>query len=76
MELGKIGIWRHVVVGVSIALCAALALLGFVGGGSRDERFEAKQVTVRPEGDDGVRVREVVDIDFGTNDRRCDDQEE
>jgi uncharacterized membrane protein YgcG len=70
VELGKIGIWRHIVVGVSIALCAALALLGFVGGGDRDERFEAKQVTVRPEGDDGVRVREVVDIDFGTNDRR------
>ena len=36
----------------------------------RPESFDSKQVTIWPEGDDGVRIREVVDIDFGWNERR------
>jgi hypothetical protein len=63
--LGRIGIWRHLVVLVVVAACAGLAGLGVVGG--RGERFDAKQVTVQPAGRDGVRIREVVDQDFGTN---------
>lgn len=40
-----------------------------MGGGTHEERFDAKQVVVSPEGADGVRIREIVDQDFGTNDR-------
>lgn len=42
--------------------------MGFLGGGVHEERFDAKQVVVMPAGD-GVRVREVVDQDFGTTQR-------
>lgn len=53
---------------------ALLGLVGIVGAGDhgllRSEHFDAKQVTVRPDGDDGVRLREVVDIDFGLDERR------
>lgn len=45
-----------------------LVMVGLIGGGSHDERFDAKQVVVTPVGD-GLRIREVVDEDFGTNDR-------
>ena len=44
-------------------------LAGVLGGGLHPERFDAKQVLVTPAGGDGVRVREVIDQDFGTNDR-------
>ena len=67
--LGKIGAWRHVVVASSIGGTALLAATGVIGRGNVDERFESKVVTVEPAGDDGVRIREVVDQDFGTNDR-------
>ena len=43
------------------------------GGVFRPEHFDAKQVTVAPAGGeypDGVRIREVVDIDFGLVERR------
>ena len=33
------------------------------------ERYDAKQITVAPDDDDGLRIREVVDIDFGTEQR-------
>ena len=46
-----------------------LVLAGLMGGGTYEERFDAKQVVVSPEGADGVRIRETVDQDFGTNDR-------
>lgn len=46
-----------------------LTLLGLIGGGKRVERFDGKQITVQPSGVDGVRVREVVDEDFGNNKR-------
>lgn len=67
--LGRLGWWRHVVVAVVIGVCSLLALIGVIGGGLRDERFDAKQITVSPAGGDGVRIREVVDQDFGHNDR-------
>ena len=42
--------------------------MGVLGGGRHDERFDAKQIVVSPVGD-GVRIREVVDQDFGTFNR-------
>ncbi|MCU1365411.1 MAG: hypothetical protein JWN39_1050 [Ilumatobacteraceae bacterium] len=67
--LGRLGIWRHLVVLIAIAGCATLAFFGLIGGGNRKERFDAKQITVVPSGADGLRVREVVDEDFGTQRR-------
>ncbi len=65
---------HHLLVGASIALTTVLVGFGVIGAGDesliRPEHFDAKQVTVWPDGDDGVRVREVVDIDFGLNERR------
>jgi hypothetical protein len=40
-----------------------------IGSGNHDERFDAKVVSVQPVGADGVRIREVVDEDFGSKDR-------
>jgi uncharacterized membrane protein YgcG len=70
MELGRFGWGRFVAVGVAVALMVGLAAFGLVGAGNRAERFDAKQVLVQPIGDDGVRIREVVDQDFGSNERR------
>jgi uncharacterized membrane protein YgcG len=65
--LGRIALWRHALVVLAVGACAALAGFGIIGGGS--ERFDAKQITVRPVGADGVRIREVVDQDFAAKDR-------
>lgn len=55
------------------AAAVLLGATGWAGAGRqhplRGERFDAKQITVSPSGDHGVRVREVVDIDFGRHDR-------
>lgn len=67
--LGRLSPWRHVVVAVAVFGCSLLALIGIIGGGLRPERFDAKQVTVQPDGVDGVRIREVVDQDFGRSKR-------
>ena len=67
--LGEIGVWRHVVAASAIGGTALLAATGVIGGGDIGERFESKVVTVQPAGSDGVRIRELVDQDFGTNDR-------
>ncbi len=40
-----------------------------IGAGNHPERFDAKTVYVQPAGGDGVRITEVVDEDFGSNDR-------
>ena len=58
--------WRHVVVGASAVVAPGLVALGLLGGGIHDERYEAKQIVVAPIGDDGVRITETVDDDFGT----------
>ena len=77
--LGKVKWWRHAIVGLAIALMAVLAGIRVIGAGDnalfRPEHFDAKQVTVWPvdevqSGGDGIRIREVVDIDFGINERR------
>ncbi len=66
--LGSFGMWRHGVVAATVLGGSALVLTGFIGS-ERDEVFEHKQVTVQPAGDDGVRIREVVDVDFRQADR-------
>jgi hypothetical protein len=72
--LRTVSFWHHLFVGMAIASMAALAGFGVIGAGDesliRSEHFDAKQVTVWPDGGDGVRVREVVDIDFGLTERR------
>jgi uncharacterized membrane protein YgcG len=64
--LGRRAPWRHAVVVLVVAAGAVLAWTGIIGAGSA--RFDAKQITVRPTGVDGIRVREVVDQDFATDD--------
>ncbi|MBG7606121.1 MAG: DUF2207 domain-containing protein [Actinobacteria bacterium] len=75
---GGVRWWRHVIVGLAIVVMAVLAGIRLIGAGDdallRPEHFDAKQVTVWPAGIDegggeGVRIREVVDIDFGINER-------
>jgi uncharacterized membrane protein YgcG len=48
---------------------AVLAGTGVIGGGVHPERFDAKTIVARPDGD-GIRITEFVDIDFGSQDRR------
>ncbi|HWM21044.1 MAG TPA: hypothetical protein VNO51_15240 [Ilumatobacteraceae bacterium] len=67
--LGRRARWRHAVVVLVVAACAALAWFGVIGDGDRSERFEAKLVTVQPAGERGLRIREVVDQDFGRSNR-------
>jgi len=66
--LGKLGSWRHVVVGGTIGATTLAAGLGIIGE-DHAERFDAKQVVVSPVGTDGLHVREVVDQDFGNRRR-------
>jgi uncharacterized membrane protein YgcG len=68
VELGKLGGWRHAAAGAAVVVCSGLALLGVIGD-KHAERFDAKQITVTPRGDDGLTIREVVDEDFGSSDR-------
>lgn len=67
--LNPVGSLRHIAVGGSLLVGPFLVLAGLMGGGTHEERFDAKQVVVSPIGTDGVRIREVVDEDFGTYDR-------
>ena len=66
--LGSLAGWRHGVVAVTVLGGSALALTGLIGS-DRQEHIENKQIVITPAGDDGVRIREVVDEDFGRNDR-------
>ena len=72
--LNRIPLWRHVIVGLVIVVMSLLAGFRLIGAGAdsaiRPEQFDAKQVTVAPDGADGLRIREVVDIDFGVEARR------
>lgn len=68
--LRSIGAARHVGVGLVVAGAATLGFTGVVGSERREERFDAKQVVIAPSGADGVAIREVVDIDFGAEERR------
>jgi uncharacterized membrane protein YgcG len=67
--IGQFGAWRHAVVGVSILAGAGLTAAGIIGVPPQPERFDAKQVVVAPAGPNSLRIREVVDVDFGDNDR-------
>jgi hypothetical protein len=67
--LGRIPIWRHLVLAVVVVVLSVLGFAGVIGAGNHPERFDAKLVIVRPSGADGVRITEVVDQDFGSNDR-------
>jgi len=66
---GRLGIWRHLLVLLAVGLCAVLARFGLIGAGNHEERFEAKQISVLRSGDEGLRIREVVDQDFGSQRR-------
>jgi len=66
--LNPITKWRHAVVALSALLTPLVVLMGLAGDGYWPERFDAKQVVVTAVGD-GVRIREVVDQDFGTTSR-------
>jgi hypothetical protein len=72
--LRTVPFWKHLLVGLAIGAMTLLAGFGVIGAGDesviRPEHFDAKQVTVWPDGADGVWVREVVDVDFGVNERR------
>lgn len=65
---------QHLLVAFAIAVTALLAGFGVIGAGDeallRPEHFDAKQVTVWPDSNGGVRVREVTDVDFGSSARR------
>lgn len=66
MALGRLGKWRHVLAALVVLVITILALTGVIGRGNHPERFDAKLIVVEPSGADGVRIREVVDQDFGT----------
>lgn len=66
--------WRSYRAWLTVfVLAVLLGATGLAGAGRqhplRGERFDAKQITITPSGNFGVRVREVVDIDFGRHDR-------
>lgn len=66
--------WRvHRAWVVVFATAVVLGATGLAGAGRlhplRGERFQSKQFTIQPSGENGVRVREVVDVDFGRHDR-------
>lgn len=61
--------WRHLAVGASVLIAPVLAAFGLLGGGIHPERYEAKQIVVAPSGNDGLRITELVDDDFGTTER-------
>ena len=67
--IGQFGAWRHTVVGGTIAAGSALAFAGVIGTPTYPENFDARQVVVAAAGADALRIRSVVDQDFGSNDR-------
>jgi hypothetical protein len=68
------GVGRHLTAGLAVVGVSALSAFGAIGSGDqgllRSEHFDAKQVTIAPSGGDGIRIREVVDIDFGLVEKR------
>ena len=55
---------------VVLAIMVGLVIAGAAGAAKYPERFDAKQIIVTRDGERGLRVTEVVDIDFGSFDRR------
>jgi uncharacterized membrane protein YgcG len=68
--LERVSLGHHLAVGGVVAGCAVLALFGVIGEPNREERFDARHVTVSPAGGDALRIREVIDQDFGSAQRR------
>ncbi|MEZ5271565.1 MAG: DUF2207 domain-containing protein [Ilumatobacteraceae bacterium] len=66
--LNPVGALRHLAAAAAAAAAPVLVVAGVLGQGVHPERFDAKQVVVAPLGD-GVRIREVVDQDFGNHQR-------
>ena len=66
--LGKISTGRHLMVGVAIAVVAALAGFGVIGP-RNEEHFDAKTVVIERQGDQALRITEYVDIDFAGDQR-------
>lgn len=57
---------RRSIAAFLVAGVAILAAVGWLGSPALPERFDAKTIVVRPEGADGLRVTEIVDLDTGT----------
>jgi hypothetical protein len=61
---------RHAVVAGAVGATTALAGFGVIGAGDHPERYETWQTVIQPAGDDGVRIVETFDQDFGSEERR------
>lgn len=64
MRTVKVG--SHIAVAASILVVALLAALGFIGENRREEKIEQLQVAVTAADENGVRITETIDYDFGT----------
>lgn len=67
-SLAKLAPWQHLVVGGSAAAVGIAAFTGIIGE-DRPEHFDAKQVVIAPIGENGLRITETVDQDFGEQQR-------
>lgn len=69
--LGRISVWRHVPVVLTIALLTMLAGCGLIAG-KHPERFDTWHVVIEPwpeEGPNALRITETFDQDFGSHER-------
>lgn len=57
----------HLVVALSVVIVAFLALAGVIGEAHHPEKIEQLQVVVSGAGENGVRITETIDHDFGTS---------
>lgn len=60
-------IWSHLIVVLSVLVVGVLAAIGFIGQNHHSEKIEQLQVVVSGDGDNGVRITETIDQDFGSN---------
>jgi len=66
--LARTAPWHHLAVGGAAAVVGVAGFTGVIGE-HRPEHFDNKQVVVMPAGADGLRIVEVVDQDFGEQQR-------
>jgi uncharacterized membrane protein YgcG len=67
--IGRISWVRHAVVVLAIGIITVLTAAGVIGAGDHPEKFDQWQSVVQPVGDDGLRVVDTFDQDFGSTDR-------
>ena len=67
--LRPVKVWNHVIVVLSVVVVGVLALTGFIGETQKPEKIEQLQVVVSGAGEQGVRITETIDQDFGTHQR-------